>query len=207
VLKYGNAQQYKSLKDMRDGKVYKTVKIGEQVWMAENLNVSKFRNGDLIPQAKTIEDWVKAGESKKPAWCYYENNPTNGIKYGKLYNWYAVNDPRGLAPKGWIIPSYDSWKILIDFLGGILSAGVKIKSKVGWNLDANGTNESGFSGLPGGNCGVGMGFDHIRSRSSWWTASEVNLYKTIQISIWATGLLIDSYVHKNMGLSVRCIKD
>ena len=76
-----------------DGNTYKTVTIGEQTWMAENLNVSKFRNGDEIPEAKTNEEWIKAGNEGKPAWCYYENIPANGEKYGKLYNWYAVTDP------------------------------------------------------------------------------------------------------------------
>lgn len=91
--------------DSRDGNAYKTVTIGNQVWMAENLNVDKFRNGDLILQAKTEEEWKKAGENKHPAWCYFDNDTANDAKYGKLYNWYAVNDPRGLAPAGWHIPT------------------------------------------------------------------------------------------------------
>ena len=94
------AQQYGSFKDPRDGKVYKTVKIGGQEWMAENLNVSKFRNGDIIPHAKSNAEWKAAGEKKQPAWCYYENDPSNGVKYGKLYNWYAVRDPRGVGTTG-----------------------------------------------------------------------------------------------------------
>jgi len=81
-----------------------TVNIGTQTWMAKNLNVSIFANGDPIPEVKTNEEWKKAAEEKKPAWCYYENDPANGAIYGKLYNWYAVSDPRGLAPKGWHIP-------------------------------------------------------------------------------------------------------
>lgn len=71
------------------------VKIGDQIWMTRNLNVDKFCNGDPIPETKTNEEWIKAGENGKPAWCYYDNDPANGEKYGKLYNWYAVNDPRG----------------------------------------------------------------------------------------------------------------
>ena len=89
------------------------VQIGTQIWMTKNLDVSKFRNGDPIPEAKTDEEWVKAGENKQPAWCYYENNPANGAKYGKLYNWYAVSDARGLAPVGYHIPgTLDSLSIL-----------------------------------------------------------------------------------------------
>ena len=82
----------------------KKVKIGSHVCMTENVNLSVFRNGDPIPEAKTIDEWLKAGEEGKPAWCYYDNDPTNGKKYGKLYNWYAVNDSRQLAPDGWHIP-------------------------------------------------------------------------------------------------------
>ncbi|MBM3456181.1 MAG: hypothetical protein FJX80_13740, partial [Bacteroidetes bacterium] len=88
------AQQYGTLKDARDGRVYKTVKIGSQVWLAQNLNTDRFQNGDIIPEAKTREEWYLAGENKQPAWCYYENAPANGAKYGKLYNWYAVSDSR-----------------------------------------------------------------------------------------------------------------
>ena len=80
----------------------KEVKIGDQIWMVENLNVDKFRNGDIIPEAKTNEEWKKANENKQPAWCYYGNDLTYGEKYGKLYNWYAVTDQRGLAPEGYL---------------------------------------------------------------------------------------------------------
>lgn len=81
------------------------VRIGSQVWTTTNLNVVTFRNGDTIPEAKSEKDWETAGYNKQPAWCYNENNAGYGVKYGKLYNWYAVNDPRGLAPNGWHIPS------------------------------------------------------------------------------------------------------
>ena len=110
-----------------------TVPIGTQVWMTKNLDVATFRNGDPIPEAKTAEEWEKAGENKQPAWCYYDNDPANGAKYGKLYNWYAVNDSRGLAPVGYHIPSDAEWTKLTDFLGGESVAGTKMKSKSGWN--------------------------------------------------------------------------
>jgi uncharacterized protein (TIGR02145 family) len=120
----------------------KSVQIGTQTWMAENLNVDRFRNGDPIPEAKTAEEWLKAGENKQPAWCYYDNNPVNATKYGKLYNWYAVNDPRGLAPAGWHVPSkvefehlaYVYTKILpppLDIYGSVEDCS-KLKSKQGW---------------------------------------------------------------------------
>lgn len=80
-----------------------------QVWDKKNLNISKFRNGDVIPEVKTKEEWASAGKNKQPAWCYYDNNPDNGLIYGKLYNWFAVNDPRGLSPMGWHIPTDAEW--------------------------------------------------------------------------------------------------
>ena len=127
-----------------------TVTIGTQVWMTKNLDVDHFRNGDPIPQAKTDEEWQKAGENKQPAWCYYDNDPANGVKYGKLYNWYAVNDERGLAPEGYHVPSDKEWTVLIDYLGGEEVAGEKMKSTSGWEENGNGSNSSGFTALPGG---------------------------------------------------------
>lgn len=133
------------------------VKIGNQIWMTKNLDVSTFRNGEIIPEAKTNEEWQEANKQKKPAWCYYDNDPENGKKYGKLYNGYAIADKRGLAPEGWHIPTLDEMELLkknlgdrdnyegvyrrqedgalVDFNGTIQkenSSGVKIKSKSGW---------------------------------------------------------------------------
>lgn len=109
-----------------------TVTIGTQVWATKNLNVTTFRNGDPIPQAKTDAEWKAAGENKQPAWCYYDNNAANGAKYGILYNWYAVNDPRGLAPEGFHIPTDSEWDTLVSFLGGEDVARKKMKSAIGW---------------------------------------------------------------------------
>jgi uncharacterized protein (TIGR02145 family) len=115
-----------------DNHSYKAVVIGNQTWMAENLNTSKFRNGDLIPEAKTAEEWKKAGEEGKPAWCYYNNDTILGQKYGKLYNWYAAIDPRGVAPLGWHIPSYEEFNSLVHLSGDSLYS-VNLKSNSGWD--------------------------------------------------------------------------
>jgi len=147
-----------------------TVTIGTQVWMTKNLDVTTFRNGDPIPQAKTDAEWQRAGKNQQPAWSYYNNDPANGAKYGKLYNWYAVNDLRGLAPKGWHVPSDDEWTILHDYLGS--DAGAKMKSKTGWNENGNGTNSSGFSGLPGGGRNDGGAVNGIGHVGYWWSSSE-----------------------------------
>ena len=93
------------------------LKIGSQTWMVKNLNVETFRNGDPMPEVKSAEEWESKGENGEPAWCYYDNNPSNGEKFGKLYNWHAVNDSRGLAPLGWKIPAKKDWNILNNNLG------------------------------------------------------------------------------------------
>jgi uncharacterized protein (TIGR02145 family) len=110
-----------------------TVTIGTQTWTTKNLDVATFRNGDLIPEAKTDEEWKAAVENKQPAWCYHQNNTANGTNYGKLYNWYAVVDARGLAPTGYHIPTDEEWTVLSTFLGGEDVAGKKMKSSSGWN--------------------------------------------------------------------------
>lgn len=149
------------------------LKIGDQIWSVKNLDVDTFRNGDPIPHAATDEQWEEAGENGTPAWCYYDNDPANGETYGKLYNWYAVNDPRGLAPEGWHIPSDDEWEILIDHLGGKDVAGTKMKSTSGWASNGNGTNESGFSGLPGGYRTFACAeFLDVSEYGAWWSSAE-----------------------------------
>ncbi len=130
---------------------YEEVRIGNQVWMTRNLNVATFRNGDTIPEAKTIAEWRKALSKKQPAWCYYNNDSTNGAVYGKLYNWNAVKDKRGLAPVGWHIPSGNEWGVLYDFLGGKKgNMARKLKSTTGWDKKGNGDNTVGFNALPSG---------------------------------------------------------
>ncbi len=193
----------------------KSVKIGTQTWTTENLNVSKFRNGDPIPEAKTEEEWIKAGlKDKKPAWCYYDNNPANGEKYGRLYNWYAVSDPRGLAPAGYHIPTVLEWRILSDFLGGDNVSGNKMKTTSGWVENGNGNNSSGFSGLPGGLRSYGGPFLDIDLASYWWSSeeyesdSEDELDEAYYLHLSQyNGRLIQHERYKAGGLSVRCIKD
>ena len=184
------------------------VTIGTQVWMTKNLDVSTFRNGDPIPQAKTKEEWEKAGDNKLPAWCYYENDPANGAKYGKLYNWYAVSDSRGLAPVGYHIPSDAEWTILSDYLGGAEKAGAKMKSKQGWAEDGNGTNRSGFSGLPGGYRGSYEAFYGVGEFGYWWSSTEydsdVAWGRYLNYDVGNVGRN-DSY--KARGFSVRCLRD
>lgn len=192
----------------QEGNHFEAVKIGSQVWIAENLNVSTFRNGDLIPEARTLEEWVKAGNKGQPVWCYYDNDPENGIKFGKLYNGYAVDDPRGLAPEGWRIPEDEDWIILSEFLGGVDFAGDKLKSDNHWQEQGNGNNESGFNALPGGYRYGDGHFGFIGYFSYWWASGDPdNQYA------WGRGLGYSYYdihrdfLHKNGGFSIRCIKE
>lgn len=192
------------------------VQIGTQIWMTKNLDVDRFRNGDKIPEAKTEKEWKSADANKKPAWCYYDNDPANGEKYGKLYNWYAVIDPRGLAPDGWHIPTTDEWESLITNLGGDpsgLSGNVmfKLLNKNGWNCDfcCNGTNESGFSALPSGYLDLNEGFSSIGNGSWWWNLSEdTSAYSAKSIYIFECNnpMFDPEYGKGGELLSVRCIK-
>jgi uncharacterized protein (TIGR02145 family) len=197
-------QQTKNTEDINA----QTVTIGGQVWTSKNLNVDKFRNGDPIPEARTDEEWKRAGEKQQPAWCYYDNDSNNGTKYGKLYNWFAVNDSRGIAPNGWHVPSDADWTILTDYLGGEKVAGTKMKSTRDWKNEGNGTNENGFSGLPGGiRYGSGT-FEGVDGNGGWWSSAEASADNA-----WGRGFSCSrvsvgrSYNAKKSGFSVRCLRD
>ncbi len=191
------------------------VKIGTQVWTSKNLDVSTFRNGEAIPEAKNAKQWDYASNNKTASFCYYKFDSNNGKVYGKLYNWYAVNDSRGLAPKGYHIPSDAEWNVLTNFLGGENIAGQKMKNVPrGYGFGGlivpnfKGTGSSGFNGLPGG------GWDYDGSRygmlegGHWWSSSENDINFA-----WTRGLSgYDTKVHRRNtymrgGFSVRCIKD
>ena len=183
-------------------------KIGTQIWSAKNLDVDTFRNGDSIPQVTANEEWEKVCLAKQPAWCYYNNDPANDSAYGKLYNWYAVNDPRGLAPSGWHVASNEEWKLLTEFLGGSLVAGKKLKSKQGWERDGNGSNETNFSALPAGERHGDGEFSSLGSLTAWYTSSEhLREYAWEYYMYYFDDHLRTSHIRKNGGFSVRCVRD
>ena len=193
---------------------FEEVKIGKQTWMAKNLDVAHFRNGDSIPEASTEEEWISAGEKKQPAWCYYKSDPKNGKKYGKLYNWHAVNDSRGLAPLGYHIPSDVEWTKIVKYLGGEDKAGEKLKNNSGWKNDgdifslSSGNNESDFSGLPAGSRYLNGNFFGKNQECYWWTDSQFNTaYAWLRYLSYGYIRVDRSYQEKEQGLSVRCIKD
>jgi uncharacterized protein (TIGR02145 family) len=185
-----------------------TVVIGNQEWMKYNLDIRYYRNGDLIPEIKESKKWELF---KKGAWCFYENEPKNGYHYGKLYNWFAINDPRGLAPKGFHIATDEEWQTLINYLGGYDIAGSKMKQKGTrfWeepNTDAN--NNSGFEALPGGCRDNIGGFNVLKYCGMWWSLSKFDLNKIYLIKLyWNSGIITKNDINKQLGLSVRCIKD
>jgi uncharacterized protein (TIGR02145 family) len=193
------------------------VGIGTQTWMTYNLDVTNFRNGEEIPEVKSAEQWAAAGEKQQAAWCYYDNDASNGAKYGKLYNWYAVNDPRGLAPEGWHMPTDQEWTVLSTFLGGDDVAGENMKSSSGWSDTGNGNNSNGFSGLPGGNRDYYGNFSPVGSIGNWWSASEYDFKEAIAgdpNGAWNRFLpndgnsnLYRGLTNKNNGFSVRCVRD
>jgi uncharacterized protein (TIGR02145 family) len=189
-----------------------TINIGNQTWMKENLEVVTYRNGDIIPQVTSPAAW---GSLITGAWCYYDNDPANGAIYGKLYNWYAVNDPRGLAPKGWHIPTHAEWSTLGKYLGEDIAGGkMKTTGLTLWKYHRtsttnSATNESGFSGLPGGYRTRLVGFESMGFEGTWWTATQFNLNRAFLRHLDYDGDALTEFNHdeKEAGLSVRCIKD
>lgn len=191
------------------------VKIGNQIWSGNNLDVTTYRNGDPIPQ---VTDPVKWANLTTGAWCYYNNDSVNCAKYGKIYNWYAINDKRGLAPYGWRIATDNDWRTLANYIGGTSVAGGKLKDegtiqdKSGlWNApNVGATNEIGFAALPGGmrkNNGV---FVDLSNWGYWWTStmSEVdNSYSYyVSMSLSDTNLNVGNYHYKTVGMTVRLVK-
>jgi uncharacterized protein (TIGR02145 family) len=186
-----------------------TIQIGTQKWMSKNLDVAFYRNGDPIPQVTDPTAWAGLTTG---AWCYYNNDPIEGYKYGKLYNWYAVNDPRGLAPQGWHIPSDAEWTTLETTLGGSSVAGGKMKEPGthNWTFHNTGAdNSSGWAGLPGGDRTSNGSFGGIGKSGKWWSSTEL-----LTSSAWYRGLdgsngdlTRDGYGGKRSGFSVRCLRD
>jgi len=182
------------------------VKIGKQEWMSENLNVDHFRNGEIIPEVKTEEEWKKARKENRAAWCYYENDIS---KYGKLYNWYAVSDPRGLAPEGWHVPTDAEWTVLEDYLADNGHNGAALKATSGWMVqDSSGTDDYEWNGLPGGYRGAKGGFYDVGNYGYWWSSSESNTSSAWNLNLSFSFDDVDiDYSDKSIGFSVRCLRN
>jgi uncharacterized protein (TIGR02145 family) len=188
----------------KEGHNYTTKQIGKQVWVVENLDVSHFRNGEPIMEAESPEEWTRAGNEGRAAWCYYKSDIDSGKIYHRLYNWFAVNDPRGLAPDGWHVPSILDWTILTNSFGGLDLAGAKMKSATAWD----GTDESGITFLPGGYRNTLSEFNHAGKIGSWWSSTEASNSEAWSFSLGrGTPVVSKSFDSKRVGLSVRCLKD
>jgi uncharacterized protein (TIGR02145 family) len=189
-----------------DGNEYNTYIVGKYTWTTSNLNAEKYRNGDPIPQVQDMKEWASL---KTGAWCWFENNSENGIVYGKLYNWYAVNDPRGLAPQGWHIPSKEEWEALIDNFGGTEEAGAKLKNYEIWespNLGATYTCK--FKALPGGFRQKNGEFFGTGKYGGFWMSNlnDEGLAWAAYMNNYLKDIFLNPY-DENVGLSVRVVKD
>ncbi|OVE79382.1 hypothetical protein BVY01_02735 [bacterium I07] len=191
-----------------DGNVYKTVKIGNQVWMAENLKVTHYRNGDPIAHVTRTSSWQDLSTG---AYCNYDNSASNVSTYGCLYNWYAVNDSRKIAPAGWHVPTDAEWQTLVDYLGGSGVAGGKMKESgtLHWKSPNTGaTNASGFSALPGGYRTNDGSFYYIGIGAFFWSSTEDDgNYAWNRGLIYTGSEVYRSIYHKHYGFSVRCVRD
>ena len=196
-----------------DGNVYHTVKIGTQTWIVENLKVSKYRNGDPIPNITDNSQWMDQWDSG--AYCKYDNSVGSGNTYGYLYNFSAVNDSRKIAPLGWHVPTAEEWETLINSLGSPSDVGGYLKESgtSHWNSPNEGAvNSTGFTALPGGRHntygGAQGGFVDIGEAGFWWTSSREGTLNPHNISIEHSSKAITAgYGWSTCGYSIRCVKD
>jgi uncharacterized protein (TIGR02145 family) len=180
------------------------VKIGNQIWMIQNLNVDTFRNGDIIPEVTDPIEWSKL---RAPAWCNLGNVKENGECYGKLYNWYAVNDPRGLAPNGYHIPKLSEWNELVKSLGGVKSATNSLRTTNGWTGNV-GTNISGFSAVPASYRAKDGTFYNVGYFAGWWSSTEKDKNYALVFGLgWDIKTTNIEKIVKQFGCSVRCIRN
>jgi uncharacterized protein (TIGR02145 family) len=204
-----------------DENSYQTVQIGSQCWMQSNLKVSKYRNGDIITNITDSTQWTQTNTNGTGAWCNYINNTNNGTTYGKLYNWYAVNDSRGLCPTGWHVPTDSDWNVMVIYLDPNADTacssfcvqsstlGGSMKSTSVWNSpNAGATNSSGFTGLPGGYRPDNGDFNLLGNYGYWWSSTNAgsgNAWYRF-LPYYESGIYTYYYNHRN-GFSVRCVKD
>lgn len=201
----------------KDGNIYKTVKIGQQVWMQSNLDVSKFRDGKAILEVASIEELQNATQNKTPAFCYYQFDSGNEKKFGKLYNRYAIRDKQNLAPPGWHIPTESEWKDLMDYARETegVSFGNKLKSSNGWVQGSNGIDQYGFKALPSGdlfsNISPQVQFSE-QGKNACWATSSLTLsqnkeYMRVAYIQGIRGDFLFGALNEFGFVSVRCIKD
>ncbi|MBM2817088.1 MAG: hypothetical protein HW421_3850 [Ignavibacteria bacterium] len=184
--------------------------IGTQTWMKKNLDIDHYRNGDPIPQVTDSSEWFSLTTG---AWCYFNNDSSNGKLYGKLYNFYAVSDPRGLAPAGWHVPSDSEWTVLTNYLGGEEVAGRKMKYSAGIYPghvpDSNATGESGFNVMLGGFRYVTGEFYDFGYSTHFWSTTPAGIGTNWERDFFYGLPFVYRYFScaQMFGYSVRLIKD
>jgi uncharacterized protein (TIGR02145 family) len=203
-----------AVKDI-DGNVYKTVTIGKQVWLKENLKTTTYNDGKEIPLVTDDKVWAAL---TTPAFCWYKNDAKSNMNvFGALYNWYAVSTNK-LCPKGWHVPTNEEWTKLMTNLGGENVAGGKLKEKgtTHWeNPNTGATNESGFTALPSGYRNFAGAFDipgsnsiFFHSNACWWSSTEQYDFNAYYIHLYnALNEVYSSLSEKHFGYSVRCLRD
>lgn len=200
---------------------YTTVQIGEQCWFAENLRSESYENGDAIPSNLSDSDWENTSSGAVAVYgagsstCYNDSPDGDACdeawslsEYGRLYNWYAVDDARGLCPSGWHVPTDGEWTVLTDHLGGEFVAGGHMKTDYGWNVGGNGSNSSGFSGLPGGyRNSSGYYFDGAGYDGGWWSSSPDGSNAWLRAVNANDETVNRGNYDQQSGWSVRCVRD
>lgn len=203
IITFNSDLVYGSVNDIDDN-VYKTITIGTQTWMAENLKTTKYNDGTAIPFLPDMTAW---SDSASPGYCWYNND---SLVYGALYNWYAVN-ANNLCPAGWHVPSDTEWSLLTTYAGGESTAAEKLMEagNVHWlTPNYSLTNETGFTALPGGYRGTDGTYNNIKRYVYWWTSTEYSsLYAYNRSILYSFSYVDRSNTGKKGGFSVRCIKD
>ncbi|HER00571.1 MAG TPA: hypothetical protein ENO22_14635 [candidate division Zixibacteria bacterium] len=192
-----------------DGNFYRTVLIGDQCWMMDNLKVTHYRNGDTIPNVTDAGEWHDFATG---AFCEFNNDPVNVDTYGRLYNWYAVTDGRNIAPEGWHVATLEEWQTLAMYLGGDAVAGGKLKvaGTAFWMSPNTGaTNESGFTALPGGYRDGYGGFVATGTQARFWTSTTYGGadFGEYLYVVHDNAELLQTWLYARFGLSIRCVKD
>lgn len=194
-----------------DGNVYKTITIGTQIWMAENLRTTHYRDGSAIPSITDNTAWITQTTG---TYCWYDNDATAyKATYGALYNWYTVVDSRNLCPTGWHIPTNAEWTQLTDYLSDNAGGKLKETGTTHWvSPNTGATNETGFTALPSGRRVVDGSYMYIGSDCDWWSTTESNAgsYSTDAFQWNVNNYSSTAYryvANKEAGLSVRCIRD
>ncbi|MBN2542889.1 hypothetical protein JXI42_08470 [bacterium] len=207
-----------------DGNSYATIQIGEQCWMAENLKVTHYRDGTVIPNVTAATEWSNLDDTETGAYCEYDNDPSNVPTYGRLYNWYAIDDARGLAPDGWHVSTDEEWKTLEIYLGmdpdtadiwgyrgtneGSKLAGIADLWYDGDLEDDPEFGSSGFTALPGGYRSYGGTFLNMSYLAYFWSSSEYSTaYAWNRTLLFSSAVVYRLYYDKHYGFSVRCLRD